>query len=162
MDEQTSAYLQYYKAQTGGQLHTFSGTRRAQLGGGLGDILRGIWRTIFPMAARGASTFLNETLKAKNGGINWGDAAKAALLPVAKEAAAHAIEKVAAASARPPQEQSGSGRRRRKKRRHHLTHSKQHPPQTGGRRRRRGYKRAASGTQRKHTRRAKRIKFLNF
>ena len=79
MDPQTNLYLRYYSAQAGGQLLTFNGARRGQYGAGLGDILKGIWRIIFPIAARGASTFMSETLPAKDSGCDW-----AAIAPMAR------------------------------------------------------------------------------
>ena len=51
MDPQTNLYLAYYRSQSGGNLPAFHGARGGQSGAGLGDILRGIWRTIFPIAA---------------------------------------------------------------------------------------------------------------
>lgn len=169
MDPQTNQYLQYYKAQSGGQLNVFAGSRRAQLGGGLGDILRGIWRTLFPIAARGASTFLSETLKSRDSGRGWRDAAKAALAPTVQNVADSAVSKLSgggggsggrrrgAVGGRSPQEGRGA---RRKRKRFQL---KNPFLQAGhGRRRRRRrrrtaafYKRAKSGTERKN-------KFLNF
>ena len=57
MDPQTDLYIRYYTEQSGSALPTFSGARRGQNGAGLGDILRGIFRAILPIAAHGASTF---------------------------------------------------------------------------------------------------------
>ena len=96
MDPQTPVYLRYYIAQSGGSLPTFAGARRGQHGAGLGDILRGIFRTILPIAAHGASTFLNETLKAKESGSgqSWGDAAKAALVSSAENVVTHSLQKL--------------------------------------------------------------------
>ena len=95
MDAQTNVYLNYYKAQSGGRLSGFVGNRSSsQTGAGLGDILRGIFRTIFPIAARGVSTFLYETLKAKDGGSDWGSAAKAAFAPATKEVASGALSEI--------------------------------------------------------------------
>ena len=85
MDNQTNLYLRYYKAQSGGDLPSFHGARRGQFGAGLGDILRNIFRTLFPIAAQGAGTFLTETMKARDAGAaGWGAATKAAIAPTAK------------------------------------------------------------------------------
>jgi len=178
MDPQTNLYLRYYSAQAGGQLPTFNGARRGQYGAGLGDILKGIWRTIFPIAARGASTFLSETLRAKDSGSDWAAAAKSAIAPMARNVGASVIEKIASAStasasipttqpqavpmlsAPPPNPnppQSGSGRRRRRKK-YNLRNSDQ--SQCGSGSHRQGYKRRKSSGK-KHSQ-SKRIKFLNF
>ena len=167
MDPQTNLYLRYYNAQSGGALPTFNGARRAQYGSGLGDILRGIWRTIFPIAARGASSFLSEAVRAKDAGGSWGAAAKAAIAPTAQNVAAAALEKIASATATssdatqsPGPAQSGKGRRGR---RYNLRHQgrrarsgKAAAGQTGG------YKRRHSNGHAKRRHPAKKIKFLNF
>ena len=96
MDPQTQLYLRYYSAQSGGALPTFSGARPGQYGAGLGDILRGLFRTILPIAAHGASTFLNETLRAKESGTaqSWGEAAKAALGSTAENVVTNSLNKL--------------------------------------------------------------------
>ena len=65
---------------------TFSGARRGQYAAGLGDILKEIFRTILPISANGASTFLNETLKAKDSGASqsWGMLLRRLSLPLMK------------------------------------------------------------------------------
>lgn len=148
MDPQTNIYLQYYNAQSGGQLPAFHGARRGQYGAGLGDILRGIWRTIFPIAAHGASAFLSETLRAKESGGSWGDAAKSAIAPAAHTLMGKAVEKLSESG------QSGKGKHRRKRRGQRVK------AQSGGssKHRRNTYKR--KGSMKHHS--AKRIKFLNF
>lgn len=155
MDPQTELYLRYYRGQNGGQLHAFAGSRRAQFGGSLGGILSGLLRSLLPIAARGANTFLTETLAARDSGKGWGESAKSALNPTISNVLENAVKSVT---------QRGTGRRRRKPRRaRRRRHSA--PPEScqegGRRRRRRGYKRAASGTHRRHTRFTKRIKFHN-
>jgi hypothetical protein len=178
MDPQTNLYLRYYSAQAGGQLPTFNGARRGQYGAGLGDILKSIWRTIFPIAARGASTFLSETLRAKDSGSDWGAAARSAIAPLARNVGASVIEKIASAatsSASVPTTQSqavpmlatsppipnagqtGSGRCQRQKG-YNLRDSID--SQCGSGSHHRGYKRRKSSGK-KHSE-VKRIKFLNF
>jgi hypothetical protein len=167
MDAQTNLYLGYYKAQSGGELPSFNGARRAQYGGGLGDILRGLFRTLFPIAARGASTFLSETLKAKDAGAaGWGAAAKAAIAPTAQNVITQALDKVT--EARNGQGQAGGRRHRRKSARRSKRKSKKSSKnrtsshadtsQLGGRRRR-GRKRHYKT---EHSTDFKKIKFLNF
>ena len=165
MDSQTNVYLNYYKAQSGGRLSGFVGNRSSsQTGAGLGDILRGIFRTIFPIAARCVSTFLNETLKAKDGGSDWGSAAKAAIAPATKEVASGALSEI---SKRLSNNQNGSGRRgRRRSRRVALrktgsSSSTQGKEMSGGGSSR-GYKRRRSTPSRTRKTHFKRIKFLNF
>ncbi len=174
MDPQTNLYLHYYRAQAGGNLPAYHGLRRGpQNGAGLGDILRGIWRTVFPIAARGASTFLNETLKARDasGATNagWATAAKAAIAPTAQTMLSKALEKVAAAIA-PSDAQKGTGKRKRKRKAHHRQPPAPPPGtapwQSGGRRKRKkhhvAYKRKHSAGGKHRKQKSKRIKFLNF
>ena len=68
MDSQTQNYLRYYSTQSGGALDPFQGARRGQYGSGLGDILRGIFRSVMPIATRGASTFLGEMTREREDG----------------------------------------------------------------------------------------------
>ena len=174
MDPQTNLYLQYYQAQTGGRLSAFEGARRVQVGNGLGDILRGIFRHVLPIAARGASTFLSQTLSGRDGGLGWKEAAKSAIMPTAHNVVTQSLDKIGNAV----QSQSGNGRTRLRARRRKRTQKGYVSPsvggqtdQTGGRRRRRhkqgtrsGYKRKRSGSK-GHTKARqsiKKIKFLNF
>jgi hypothetical protein len=71
-------FLQYYEKQRGGEIPVFRG---GQQGDGLGDILRGILRFIAPIALRGVSKFAGSTLKAREQGASWKDAAKGAIAP---------------------------------------------------------------------------------
>lgn len=136
MDPQTNLYLRYYTAQSGGELSAFHGARRTQVGSGLGDILRGLFRTIFPMAVRGASTFLSEAVRATDAGAGWGDAAKAAIAPTAQNLLNDGLNRLS---------QKGTGRRHRRK----------HTP-------RKAYKRPAHHKRAKGRHSPKKIKFLNF
>ena len=167
MDSQANLYLRYYRAQAGGNLPAYHGVRRGgQYGTGLGDILRNIWRTIFPIAARGASTFLNETLKARDTGASsgWAAAAKAAIAPTAQTVLSQALDKVASAAAGPkPAEQKGTGKRRKRRAKHRKPPLPE--PQFGGGRRKKhyaGYKRPQSGGTKRRKKKSKKIKFLNF
>ena len=155
MDPQTNIYLQYYKAQSGGQLPAFHGARRGQYGAGLGDILRGLFRTVFPIAMRGASSFLSETLRAKDNGAGWGAAAKSALAPAGETLLTNAVDAFNKKQNTENTEQTGNGTRRRRRRRRTLQ-------QTGCGRGGKSYKRRAKRKASKSRHPAKRIKFLNF
>ena len=74
-----NAYYRYYESQLGGQLPVYRGG--LQSGEGIGDILRGIFRFIAPIALRGISTFAGQTIDAHQRGASLKDAAKAALNP---------------------------------------------------------------------------------
>ena len=110
MDPQTALYLQYYRDQAGGNLPAFSGARRGQYGAGLGDILRGIFRTVLPIAIRGAASFLGATLQSRDSGSSWKNAALGALPGAAQTIANEAVEKLKNATAK---QQEGGGHRRR-------------------------------------------------
>jgi len=156
MDPQTNLYLRYYSAQAGGSLPAFAGARRGQFGSGLGDILRGIFRTIFPVAASGVSTFINETLRAKDAGGSWGAAAKSAISPAAHNVLTNTLGKLQGSS----ETQSGGGRLRKTRRRrirHDISASNELT--------RHGYKRKRRSSVHHNNnakRYFKRIKFLNF
>ena len=96
----------------GGQLDdeypVFRGVRYTQYGSGFGDVLRGIFRFILPVAAQAAHTFLGETMKARETGADWKTAAKAALVPTTTGALTQAVDTL-------KQTQSGSGKRRKSK-----------------------------------------------
>lgn len=169
MDSQTQNYLQYYTAQSGGSLSVFEGHRGiGQNGRGLGDILRGVWRTVFPILARGATTFLGETLKAKtDGGMDWGAAAKSALTPAAQQVLSGTSSALDAA-------QKGRGRKRRRRqglRRRTRKRTKTSSPQLGqvgtGHRRRRKRRhphapKRKRSSYKKGRSRGKKLNFLNF
>lgn len=159
MDPQTNLYLSYYTNQSGGALPAFTGARRGQYGAGLGDIFRGIFRTLFPIAAHGANAFLNETLRAKESGNgSWSEAAKSAISPTA-----HSILTSTLNTIRNGAQQSGGGRTRRRRRRARIGGSS--APGSGQaaiRHKRRGYKRRHGGSKGHKRRHQKKIKFLNF
>ena len=84
--------MRYYTQQHGGSLPIFRGGRHDQQeGAGLGDIFRGIFRFVAPIALRGLSSFAANTLRAQQQGVPLGEAAKAALLPAIGEAARSAV-----------------------------------------------------------------------
>lgn len=160
MDPQTNLYLNYYTTQSGGALPAFTGARRGQYGAGLGDIFRGIFRTLFPIAAHGASAFLNETLRAKEGGSgSWAQAAKSAISPTAHSILSNTLQTLQNGA-----QQSGGGQGRRRRRRNGrsgahralTTVSASHKPS------RRGYKRHHSEAKGHKRHLHKKIKFLNF
>jgi hypothetical protein len=72
-------YCKYYEAQRGGELPVFRGG--TQSGAGLGDILRGIFRFLMPVALRGIQTFAGNTLAATQAGVPLPLAAKTAIMP---------------------------------------------------------------------------------
>jgi hypothetical protein len=76
--DRTAAYCKYYAKQHGGEYPVFRG---GQHGAGLGDILRGIFRVIAPVALRGISTFASSTLQARDKGASFKDAARSAIAP---------------------------------------------------------------------------------
>ena len=147
MDPQTNIYLRYYTDQCGGRLDTFSGARSGQHGAGLGDILRGIFRTVLPIAAHGATAFLKQTLDGKANGTSWKDSARAAIAPAAQQMLGQALTKIS---------QSGRGKRK---------HPSLGKGNKGGIKRIRiqvGSKRGARYKKRKARQTKQRIKFLNF
>lgn len=150
MDAQTNIYLQYYKAQRGGQIQPVQGARRAQYGGGLGDILRGIFRSIFPIVARGASTFLSEAVQSHDSGKGWGEAAKSAIAPTIGNVAKSTLDKIASAAATDAAAASQSGTGNDESR----APSRALP--------RRAYKSHVSSAKKHSAKPAKRIKFINF
>ena len=81
MDSNTKSYYNFLTSTArgggggayrfGGNLPVFHGAPRYhQYGAGIGDFFRGLIRTFLPVAMRGASTFLNETLKAQQDGVS--------------------------------------------------------------------------------------------
>ena len=89
----TSDYCSYYTSQLGGQqFRVFRGG--LQSGAGLGDILRGLFRFLAPVALRGLSAFAGNTLSAHQAGMPLSAAAKSALGPAISAAAGSAAPTV--------------------------------------------------------------------
>lgn len=102
--DRSAAYCRYYQAQSGGgDIPVFRGGR--QSGEGLGDILRGIFRFIAPLALRGISAFAGHTLDAHQKGATLKDAAKSAINPTLSSVASGFAEQFE----RKKNEQAGSG-----------------------------------------------------
>ena len=96
-------YYRYYRSQSGGEIPVFRGGR--QTGEGLGDILRGIFRFIAPIALRGISTFAGHTFDAHQKGASLKDAAKSALNPTLNSVTSGIVEQFRG------RQQTGSGAR---------------------------------------------------
>ena len=101
--DKSAAYCRYYQAQSGGEIPVFRGGR--QSGEGLGDILRGIFRFVAPLALRGISKFAGHTLDAHQKGATLKEAAKSALTPTLNSVASGFAEQIQ----RGKNEQTGSG-----------------------------------------------------
>lgn len=72
-------YCRYYDSQRGGEIPVFRGG--GQSGAGLGDILRGIFRSQMPVALRGIQSFAGSTLAGTQAGMSLPSAARAAIMP---------------------------------------------------------------------------------
>jgi len=115
MDGQTQAYVRFFSnVQHGGELPVFRGGPYflAQQGAGFGDVLKNIFKTVFPVALHGLSSFLGETLRARDQGSSWKDAAKSAI-----PATAHTVVNQAASQLNSLQKGSGKRRKGRARRR---------------------------------------------
>lgn len=75
----TADYTAYYQSQVGGQLRVFRGG--LQSGAGLGDVLRGLFRFLAPIAIRGLSAFATNALSGHMAGLPLALAAKGAIMP---------------------------------------------------------------------------------
>ena len=82
-DECRKLYCQYYRNQIGGALPVFRGSD--PYGEGLGDILRGVFRFLLPVAKSAASKFITTAAKGLEAGSPLSQAAKSALLPTLGE-----------------------------------------------------------------------------
>jgi hypothetical protein len=80
-----SEYCKYYQSQRGGEIPVFRGG--TQSGAGLGDILRGLFRFLMPVALRGISSFAGSTLAGTQAGMSLPNAARAAIVPALSAAA---------------------------------------------------------------------------
>ena len=78
-------YCRFYQNQIGGALPVFRGSSN-QYGDGLGDILKGVFRFLLPIATSAASKFISTTSKNLDTGHTLKEAAKAAILPTVGEA----------------------------------------------------------------------------
>lgn len=112
MDERAEAYVRHWSAQQhgGSSFPVFRGSRHMayQEGAGIGDILRGIFRFLAPVALRGLSSFAGNTLRAHQKGATLGEAAKSSILPALGDAAQGVMERFS----QPGQE--GGGKRKRR------------------------------------------------
>ena len=104
-------YCRYYQAQQGGEIPVFRGG--SQSGAGLGDILRGMFRFLMPVALRGIQSFAGNTLAGAQAGMSLPAAAKAAIMPAISAAAgpsaARIVSGIASGLAPRATQQSGSG-----------------------------------------------------
>ena len=80
-----SDYCKYYESQRGGEIPVFRGG--SQSGAGLGDILRGLFRFLMPVALRGIQSFAGNTLAGTQSGMSLPSAARAAIVPALSAAA---------------------------------------------------------------------------
>lgn len=146
-DALVRAYTQHYAASQRGSgiLPAFEGTAY-QDGSGLGDVLRSIFRTIFPIVTSGASTFLRGAAEGLGQGKSLGEAAKGALAPAAQDIVGNAVSKVM---------QRGSGRRKKQ------TKRKRGRPKA---KKRRVYKRKKSSPSKKRHRKRRKLSIapINF
>ena len=78
------ANIKYLAGQHGGNFPVFRGSRQYQYGSGFGDVLKGIFRRVLPIALEGAATFFTAASQAKNRGLSIREAAKEALKPTAE------------------------------------------------------------------------------
>ena len=105
-DALVRAYTQHYTATQSGSgiLPAFEGSVY-QDGSGLGDVLRSVFRAVFPIISSGASTFLRGAAEGLGQGKSLGDAARGALAPTAQDIVGHAVNRIT---------QKGGGRRRKR------------------------------------------------
>lgn len=123
-DPRADLYFKLYTAQKGGELPVYRGSRYIQYGSGFGDILRSIFRHVFPVVAEGASAFFGNLVQNRNSGSNWQSAAKAAIAPTAK-AMVESTGKQIAQNGNGQPVMIGSGKRKRKHgKKHKRKHSK--------------------------------------
>ena len=112
-------YYNYY-SQRGGDFQVFKGTRYVQYGSGFGDVLRGIFRHVFPVVIRGAASFIGNMLHNRDEGQNWSSAAKSAIAPAASTILSETQNQI---------KQRGSGKKRK--------HKSKKNKQSGGKKKRR-------------------------
>ena len=107
--ERTNQYLKYYENQAGGSYPVFHGSRQLQYGAGFGDVLKGIFRFILPVVARGASTFLGDMMRNRDAGHDWKSSAKSAIGPTAQSVMSQVANQL------PQQEGAGKVRHRKQR-----------------------------------------------
>jgi hypothetical protein len=88
-----SDYVRYYESQRGGEIPVFRGG--SQSGAGLGDVLRGLFRFLMPVALRGIKTFAGNTLAATQAGVPLATAVRSAIMPTISAIAGSAAPTVA-------------------------------------------------------------------
>ena len=120
MDSKAQAYYQYFNGGGGGggEMPVFRGARRyPQYGAGIGDFFRGLFRTLFPVALRGAATFVNEAVRGQGEGASFAQAAKAAIQPTLGAVLNEVVsrQKKSDAEALEKQQGGGAGRNRKRK-----------------------------------------------
>ncbi|KAF0154025.1 MAG: hypothetical protein FD188_3310 [Ignavibacteria bacterium] len=119
--DQANLYYQVYESQRGGEYPVYRGTRYIQYGSGFGDVLRGFFRNVLPVVARGAATFFGNMVNKRDEGSNWATAAKAAIAPTAMSVVSEAAKKIQEKleekkeEKKEEAEQKGQGRRGRKR-----------------------------------------------
>ena len=105
-----SEYLRYYRAQRGGEIPVFRG---GQSGAGLGDILRGIFRFLTPLALRGVQAFAGNAPASTRAGMSMAEAARSAIRPALVAAGgsglSHVVDAVAPGLIPRSSQQSGNG-----------------------------------------------------
>ena len=120
-------YIKFFehRLQSGGgsvEYPIYHGARFYQNGNGFGDILRGVFRFILPIAASGATTFLGEMMKSRDAGADWKTSARNAISPTATNVLTKAVEQV-------QKRQVGTGRRRKRKSKQYKKKINKHPRQ---------------------------------
>ena len=129
-NHQTDVYLKYYQAQVGGTMPVYRGAKYySQSGAGIGDFFRGVFRHVVPIALQGMSSFLGQTLKARDTGANWKESVKSAIAPTTKNVLENATSAITEKLS-----QKGSGRRKKRR----SSKSKRKAGGGGGRRRKSG------------------------
>ena len=78
--ERQNIYFQLYN-QRGGDFPVFQSARFIHYGNGFGDVLLGFLRHVLPVAVKGAASFFGSLMQKTEQGQNWGNAAKALILP---------------------------------------------------------------------------------
>lgn len=73
----------------GGDIQVFRGATRYQYGQGFGDVLRGIWKVIVPVAMRAGKTLFKVGAQAVKEGSTPGDALKSAIRPALRTVLKH-------------------------------------------------------------------------